>query len=416
MKLSKKVILPLLVCGITVIAVALIYTNPPSTERTIPSGAAALTVEILPLKRQPFRIKLDSYGVVKPRTASALMSQVSGQVLFVDEAFRDGGFFNKGDLLVAIDDSDYLAEVNIAKANSITAQQALTEELARSEQAALDWKRLGNEQQPSDLVLRIPQQESANANLISAQAQLKKAQLALSRTKIIAPYSGRVIRQDVDLGTVVSGNTVLAEIYATDYLEVRLAINNSDLAFVELPETNIDNSSTAKAINVTFTSDLIGKQSWTGKVVRTESEIDSASRQLYVVAQINNPFEQNLERGFSIKIGEYVSAQIDGKTIDDALSVPVTAIYQGSYVYIEQDGVLLRKDVKIAWQNDQYALIKSGLEAGQSLVTTPLGQVSSGTAVRVAGDESAKPVRVPERRPPAADKGPGLANSTRQEK
>jgi hypothetical protein len=96
--------------------------------------------------------------------------------------------------------------------------------------------------------------------------------------------------------------------------------------------------------------------------------------------------------------------------------VPVTAIYQGSYVYIEQDGVLLRKDVKIAWQNDQYALIKSGLEAGQSLVTTPLGQVSSGTAVRVAGDESAKPLRVPERRPPAADKGPGLANSTRQEK
>ncbi|MAD76337.1 MAG: efflux transporter periplasmic adaptor subunit [Rheinheimera sp.] len=382
----------------------------------MPNGAAALTVEILPLKRQPFRIKLDSYGVVKPRTASALMSQVSGQVLFVDEAFRDGGFFTKGDLLVAIDDSDYLAEVNIAKANLITAQQNLTEELARVEQAALDWKRLGNEQQASDLVLRIPQQESANANLISAQAQLKIAQLALSRTKIIAPYSGRVISQDVDLGTVVSSNTVLAEIYATDYLEVRLAINNSDLAFVELPETNIDNSSTAKAINVTFTSDLIGKQSWTGKVVRTESEINSVSRQLYVVAQINNPFEQNLERGFSIKIGEYVSAQIEGKTIEDALSVPVTAIYQGSYVYIEQDGVLLRKDVKIAWQNDQYALIKSGLEAGQLLVITPLGQVSSGTAVRVAGNESAKPARVPEKRPLAADKGPGPANSTKQEK
>ena len=342
-----------------------------------------MTVEVLPLKRENYQILLDSYGVVAPRTHGALMSQVSGQVVFVDDSFRNGGFFEKGDLLVKIDDSDYIAEVNIAKANLITAQQNLTEELARSEQAKIDWERLGNGQTPSDLVLRIPQQESAQANLISARAQLNKAELALSRTKVSAPYSGRVVSQNADIGTVVTSNSVLANIYATDYLEVRLAINNSDLAFVDLPETNIDNSSSAKAIAVTFTSDLIGKQSWTGKVVRTESEIDSVSRQLYVVAQINKPFSQEVERGFSIKIGEYVSAQITGRELSDALVIPVTEIYQGSYVFIEQDGVLLRKDVKIAWQNDKSALIKSGLEAGQELVLTPLGQVSSGTAVRV---------------------------------
>jgi RND family efflux transporter MFP subunit len=322
------------------------------------------------------------------------MSQVSGQIVFVDEAFRDGGFFEKGDLLLAIDDSDYNAEVNIAKANLITAQQSLAEEIARSEQAEIDWKRLGNQQTPSDLVLRIPQRESAQANLVSAQAQLTKAQLALERTKIKAPYSGRVISQDVDFGAVVSSNTVLAEIYATDYLEVRLAINNSDLAFVDLPEENIDNTASAmaneKTIKVTFTSDLIGQQSWTGRVVRTESEIDSVSRQLYVVAQIDKPFDKTLERGFGIRIGEYVSAEIAGKQVHNALIVPVTAIYQGSYVYIEQDGVLLRKEIKVAWQNDKQAMIKSGLEEGQALVTTPLGQVSSGTAVRVSNRKAAK--------------------------
>ncbi|GAB2679139.1 efflux RND transporter periplasmic adaptor subunit [Aliiglaciecola sp. 3_MG-2023] len=388
MVISKKIVLPIVVMLIAAVAVWVIYNNPPEAKRQRPNNAAVLSVETQLLQPEKFQITLDSYGVVTPRTQSSLMSQVAGQIVFVDDAFRTGGFFQKGDLLLAIDDSDYLAEVNIAKANLITAQQSLAEEMARSEQAKIDWQRLGGKQKPSDLVLRIPQQESAQANLISAKAQLTKAELSLKRTKIIAPYSGRVVTQNVDIGTVVSNNTELASIYATDYLEVRLAINNNDLGFVDLPETNIDNSLATPPINVTFTSDLIGQQTWTGKIIRTESSIDSASRQLYVVAQIDDPFNQAIERGVSIKIGEYLTAEIEGQTIDNAIVIPVTAIYQGSYVYIEQDGVLLRKEVEVAWQNDSQALIKSGLESGQALVVTPLGQVSSGTAVSVINNAS----------------------------
>ncbi|MFA3791284.1 efflux RND transporter periplasmic adaptor subunit [Aliiglaciecola sp. SL4] len=391
MVISKKIVLPIVVVLIAVVAVVIIYNNPPAAKRQRPASAAVLSVETQLLQPEKFHITLDSYGVVAPRTQSTLMAQVAGQIVYVDADFRAGGFFQKGDLLLAIDDSDYQAEVNIAKANLITAQQNLAEEMARSEQAKIDWQRLGDNQKPSDLVLRIPQQESAQANLASAKAQLTKAELSLKRTKIIAPYSGRIVSQNVDIGTVVSSNTELASIYATDYMEVRLAINNNDLGFVELPEANIDNSLTTPPISVTFTSTLIGQQSWTGKIVRTESAIDSASRQLYVVAQIDNPFDQDIERGVSIKIGEYLTAEIDGKTIDNAIVIPVTSIYQGSYVYIEQDGVLLRKEIEVAWQNDSRALIKSGLEGGQALVVTPLGQVSSGTAVSVInGDGKSK--------------------------
>ncbi|WP_083880041.1 efflux RND transporter periplasmic adaptor subunit [Aliiglaciecola lipolytica] len=384
MGISKKIVLPVVVILITVVAVVLIYQNPPSADRQRPSRAAVLSVETQVLERQTFQITLDSYGVVTPRTQSSLMSQISGQIVYVDDAFRNGGFFEKGDLLVGIDDSDYLAEVNIAKANLVSAQQSLAEEMARAEQARIDWQRLGDQQKPSDLVLRIPQQESAKANLASAKAQLDKAELSLKRTKITAPYSGRIVSQNVDFGSVVSSNTVLASIYATDYLEVRLAINNNDLGFVNLPESNTDNSLSTHPVNVTFTSDLIGKQSWSGKIVRTESSIDSVSRQLYVVAQIDDPFNQAVHRGVAIKIGEYLTAEIEGKKVEDALVIPVTAIYQGTYVYIEEDGVLLRKDIQVAWQNDKQALVKSGLQANQALVTTPLGQVSSGTAVMVS--------------------------------
>jgi hypothetical protein len=63
-----------------------------------------------------------------------------------------------------------------------------------------------------------------------------------------------------------------------------------------------------------------------------------------------------------------------------------STIYQGSYVYIVVDGLLKRRDINIRWQNSQNSIIDNGLNAGELLVTTPLGQVSSGTRVSIAGE------------------------------
>ena len=65
--------------------------------------------------------------------------------------------------------------------------------------------------------------------------------------------------------------------------------------------------------------------------------------------------------------------------------IPNNAIYQGSYVYVVEDELLQRRDIQIAWQNDQDAIISAGMSDGDSLVTTSLGQVTSGIRVSVSG-------------------------------
>jgi len=67
--------------------------------------------------------------------------------------------------------------------------------------------------------------------------------------------------------------------------------------------------------------------------------------------------------------------------------IPVSAIYQGSFVYVVEEGVLQRKPIRIAWQNQVEALIGDGLAVGQELVLSSLGQVFSGTPVLVVKDE-----------------------------
>lgn len=373
--------------GLVAIAV-IIRMNPPETPQRPQFSGPTMTVETIPVLPRDYRIMLQSYGTVQPRTRSMLVAQVGGQIVEINENVRDGGFFEKGDSLGQIDPRDYEADVQIALASLADAKQAMAEAIARSDQAREDWERLGNEGEPSKLVLRIPQLEAARAGVGSAESALTKVKLDLERTSIVAPFAGRVIRKLVDLGQVVGPNTQLAEIYATDVVEIRLPLRNRDLGFIDLPESYRHSGPRETSIDVLIKSDLIGNEKWQARLVRTEGAIDESARQLHVIAQIDDPFGPRSEGRSPLKIGQYVTAEIEGKTLPGALVIPNSAIYQGSYVYTVEDDILRRRDIEIAWQNDIDAVVDNGLELGMDLVMTPLGQVTSGIRVSVLGAES----------------------------
>lgn len=386
-----RFVMPVVILIVAGIIVSVIFKNPPTAKRFGGAKQAQLIVDAKTIEPRSYRVQVASYGIVKPRTQSILVAQVSGEISFISDSLRDGGFFEKGQMLLSIDERDYRAEVKIAEASLLSAKQALVEEQARGKQALADWQRLGSGDAPSDLVLRKPQLAAQQANVLSAQAKLEKAQLALERTKIVAPFSGRVLKKHVDIGQVVSNNAQLAEIFATDKVEIRLPINNKDLAFINLPEVYQSGEKTNQNSIVTFNSDLIGEQTWQGTLVRTEGAINDASQQLYVVAQIEDPYSTPISGQNPVKIGQYVSANIKGREILNALVIPNNAIYQGSYVYVlDKENQLLRKDISLAWQGESESLVATGLMANDRLVVTPLGQVSSGTRVAVIGEAPAK--------------------------
>lgn len=384
MKLNKqKIIVPAAIIIATIFSVMFIKGNPPKASRFSAPPKAKINVAVKPLQLIDYPVEIDSFGTVKPRTQSMLVAQVSGLIIDINEQFREGGFFEKGDVLLQLDDRDLKAEVKSAQANLLNAEQNLLEEQARGRQALTDWQRLGNESEPSILVLRKPQLAAAQAQVLSAQAQLEKAQLNLERTKIKAPYAGRVLNRSVDLGQVVSNNMQLATIYATDSVEIRLPIKNKDLSFINLPEQYRDGAKNQRGSAVNFTSDLIGEQQWQGQLIRTEGAIDESAQQLYVVAKINDPYKSTSDNQYPVKIGQYVKAKINGKVASQVLVIPNSAIYQGSYVYVVENGTLQRKNIALAWQNALQGIVSKGLEAGSQLVLTPLGQVSSGTPVQI---------------------------------
>ena len=406
---QRRKVLPLMIVTCSLLLAAFFILNKPESDQRRPTTDPALTVAVHEVVARDFQVNVQSYGNVAPRTQSFLVAQVSGRIVEISDKLREGSFFNEGDVLLQIDDRDYVADTKIAAANLADSQRSLAEEAARSVQAMRDWERIGNEGEPGDLVLRKPQLLAAEARVASTDAALAKAKLSLERTQVTAPFAGRVLRKMVDLGQVTGNNTQVAEVYATDFIEVRLPLRDSDLQFIDLPESYRGvNPEANNRLPVTLYSSITGDQKgWHGQVVRTESAIDENSRQLHVVAQIDDPFGEAAVGRSPLKIGEYVTAELQGKKITDAIIIPADAIYQSSYAYVVEDDVLIRREIEIGWQNTTEALIVSGLKAGDRLVTTTLGQVTSGLRVAIEGEVRERPAQFAGGRPAGAPSATG---------
>lgn len=380
--------MPFVLVGLFASGIYWVLNNPPEAKRKGAAKPEPLAVEVVTMQPRRLPIKVQSFGMVGPQTQTTLISQVSGKIVSISPHFREGGFIEKDEVLVTLDSRDYDAQVSVSQANLQNALQVLSEEQAKGEQAAKDWARLGKRGTASDLTLRKPQLRAAKAAVASARAQLTIAKLNQSRTKIRSPYAGRIREKHVDVGQVISASTALAVIFSSDVLEVRLPISNSDLPYVDLPESYRGEASAASSLSAELFSAFQPTAPWQAKIVRTESAIDASNQQLHVIAQIDDPYGRQAKGRMTLKIGEYVTATIQGKILEDALVVPNQAIYQGTYVYVVKQGSVVQQPIEIAWRDDAQALIQSGLQAGDQVVTTALGQVPTGTPVRISGDES----------------------------
>ena len=354
---------------------------PTQMEREIP----VLLVDAIEARREPVIFRVNTQGAVTPRTESILVSEVSGQIVEVASNYVSGGFFRKGELLLKIDPRNYQSALKSAQANVARVQTQVAKENALANFALDDWKTLQDLNAStgpiSDLALRKPQLAEAIAELTSAEAALEKAQEDLNRTSIRAPYDGMVQEKRADVGQYVNTGSQLALIFATDYAEIRLPITQRELTLIDLPSAG-DSSS---PLPVTLTSEAgAARHTWEGLVVRSEGVFDSASRVLYAVAQVEDPYNQNGRIGEPLRIGTFVTASIQGRFGGALFTIPRHALQRGETLWvIDEQQKIYPRDVEIVSTDEEYAYIDAGLTDGERYTITPVDQPLPGMPVRV---------------------------------
>ena len=118
-------------------------------------------------------------------------------------------------------------------------------------------------------------------------------------------------------------------------------------------------------------------------ITRTDSTFDINTRQIDIIAEVQDPFG-NISGQPALKIGQFVSARIQGRTIENVFVIPNKSIREGSYVYVVRDGKLAKQTINIQWQDDQNALIASGITNGEQVVTTSLNSTLAGASAKLS--------------------------------
>jgi RND family efflux transporter MFP subunit len=387
MKKTVKYILPFVIVLIAMGIGFYLIKSAPKAKRH-PQKVKVPVVEVIEAALEDYRVQLKSRGTVTPRTESTLIPEVAGRIVSISANFRDGGFFEKGDRLLQIDPGDYELAVTTAMADEARMLLGLREEEARSTQAKRDWERLGISGEASELALRAPQLASAHAALASAEARLKQAKVDLGRTHIRAPYAGRIVQKKVDVGQYVSPGTALAKIFAIDYLEVRLPLTDHQLAFVDLPETYRGGKVKGHGPDLLLTSDIGGRMfSWKARLVRTEASIDIASRQLFVIAQVDDPYKDDGSGRPQLKIGQFVQARIAGRLLKNVFVLPRDLISgEDVLLILSPDNLIKRRKVEVLWRDKEYVVVKSGLSPGDRLITTRMPYAVENSPVKLLSE------------------------------
>jgi RND family efflux transporter MFP subunit len=340
-----------------------------------------IKTEVLEMKSVDYQVMIESQGSVRAHYVTTITPLVSGTVTVVHPCFEDGAFFEKDQVLAELEPDDFEAALAAAEARLARTEAALSQEQARAKQARLNWNDIGYEEEPSELVLRVPQLKEAEASVKAATADLDQAKRNLERTKIRAPFAGRVKVRHIGLGQAVGSSSALGEVFAADFAEIRLPITPSQLAFVTLPAEDTDPS---VPVTLTDASGAANEHSWDANIVRTEGTLDEATRELFVIARINDPFGR-LKKTTPLSIGQPLRARIKGVLLEDVYVVPRKALRGVNRVYmIEEDPpVLARKDITPYWSTATEIVVREGFFNGEKLSVSSLTYAVSGAKVEI---------------------------------
>lgn len=382
-----KVVLPLVVLGLGILgATGVVVLSPEVAVR--PPAVQPPLVRVVRAKTEDLQLRVRTQGTVEPRTETDVIPEVHGRVTFMSPSLAAGGFFEEGELLLAIDKRDYEIALERAEANLVRresearlANTHLDRALKLSDRGVLSASAMDEAKNAARV---------AEAALRDARATLDQAKLDLQRTEIHAPFAGRVRQENVDLGQVVTRGVSIAKLYAVDYAEVRLPVPDEQLAYLDMPLQYRGGGDDRRPVEVELTADFAGREHvWRGEVVRTEGEIDARTRMVNVIARVDDPYGRpdGRERP-PLAVGMFVHAEILGRELDEAIVLPRLALRAGNRVLVVGDDERMRyRDVDVVREDLDVVVLRSGVAPGELVCVSPIVEVADGMQVRVQHEE-----------------------------
>jgi RND family efflux transporter MFP subunit len=366
-----KVLLPIIIILTGITAASYLKKTGPTSERRPPVTLAPV-VQLKELWPGNHLVLINAMGTIIPARNVELKSRVSGEIIDIHPEFIEGGFLKAGTKILQIDPVDYelaLIQKEKALADAIYEYKL---ELGRQEVARREWELLGLEKEASareiELSLRKPHLEKSQAAITAAEAEVKKAQLDLSRTKSITPFNAIVRARHVNVGSQVTVQQTLADLVGTDSYWIQASIPVERLSWIRIPQKQEDPASTA---HIQYARRFKRE----GKVIRLMGDLSDEGRMARILIEVNDPLglEEPKILQPPLLIGDYVQVRIEGNILENVYQIPRTALRDNAFIWVmDENSKLEIKEIQPIWREVDTVIIDGGIKPGELLVITDL--------------------------------------------
>jgi len=365
----------------TALAIAsLVYFEPTwdaqaaSTETA--AAPPAVPVTVATVQPRPVHVWREVSGRFEAVDRVEIRSRVAGAIQAVH--FREGGNVDQGDLLFSIDPEPYRAVVDRARGAVASAEARLllaTTELERGN-ALLQRNTISQ----SEVAQRKSTKASTEAELQSAKAALKLAELDLAYTEIRAPIAGRIGTLDVTVGNLVAAgpsSPSLVTLVSVDPIYASFSIDEEHLRDVLSTLPANDAGLLLEQIPVEVEA-ATGSQPIPGRLQLINNEIDAATGTIRVRAVFDNPDGRLIPGQFArIRLG-----QADAQNRMTISERAVGTDQDKKFVFVvAPDNTVSYRQIELGAAVDGQRIVKSGLQAGDRIVVSGLQRIRPGAVV-----------------------------------
>lgn len=304
---------------------------------------------VMPLTLRDISDTINLPGTIEPWTELSIKSELNGTISEV--LVREGDEVKAGDLLARIETDDYRIALDRAQAS----HRLAAAELKRDQSVY------------GKGIISEAQLETKQTTLLLAAAEVANARLLLNRCTIQSPMSGVITRLDAKKGLLLAVGDPVGDLVKIDRVKAVVGIPESDMPAV------------SRLTHVELTIKALNNLKVTGEKYFLSPVPDSAARIYRLELTINNPDREILP-------GMFIRANVVKQKVEDAVTIPFYSVItrgEEQFVFVEENGVAIRRDVSLGIMEKWMVQVTSGLEPGQKLIVEGHRDVEDGKPVKV---------------------------------
>jgi membrane fusion protein (multidrug efflux system) len=400
--MTSAIARPLVLVGL----LALVGCGKPAQEAKAPPPPE---VGVMTLKPQEASISTLLPGRVVAHQVSEVRPQVTG--ILTKRVFTEGAEVKEGELLYEIDPVQYQAALESAEATVLKAQANLSLVRLVAERKAQLLKTNAASQQDVDSAMASFKQ--GEADLKSAEANRDTAAIALDRTKVLAPISGRIGKSMITPGALVTASqaNAMTTIQQLDpvYVDLDQATSEMDRIRNELSSGRLKRPAGGVEIELVLENGKTHPQK--GKFGFTDSSVNETTGSVSTRAIFANP-ERNLLPGM------YVRARVIAGVDPKAILIPQRAVSRNPRgeaiaMFVDKDGKVEQRVLKVAQAIGPNWLVDDGAKEGDRVILDGLQKAKPGQVAKtidVTVDPKTGLTKTPGKEANAAGAAPAAAS------